>query len=94
MSRHGREKMIQELERAQKIFDAADERLTEIAKPLREKYGLSDAAEPRQDEVFEDRFLLKQPSKFLFFSSSPCKIRRHMARAGAKRIFECCIKCH
>lgn len=42
MSRDGRDKMIEELERAQKLFDAADERLTEVTKPLREKYGLTD----------------------------------------------------
>ncbi len=56
MSRHGREKMIQELERAQKIFDAADERLTEIAKPLREKYGLSDERLKPFEEQYFKRF--------------------------------------
>jgi hypothetical protein len=32
MSREGREKMIEELKNAQKLFDAADERLTEVSK--------------------------------------------------------------
>lgn len=54
MSRDGREKMIQELERAQKLFDAADERLTDVAKPLREKYGLSDEKlKPFEEEYFK-----------------------------------------
>lgn len=54
MSRDGREKMIQELERAQKLFETADERLTEVAKPLREKYGLSDERlKPFEEEYFK-----------------------------------------
>ena len=54
MSRDGREKMIQELEQAQKLFDEADERLTEVAKPLREKYGLSDERlKPFKEEYFK-----------------------------------------
>jgi hypothetical protein len=56
MSRDGREKMIQELERAQRLFDAADERLTEIAKPLREKYGLSDERLKPFEEQYFKRF--------------------------------------
>jgi hypothetical protein len=55
MSRDGLEKMIQELERAQRLFEAADERLTEIAKPLREKYGLTD----EKLEPFEQEYLNK-----------------------------------
>jgi hypothetical protein len=55
MSRDGREKIIQELERAQRLFEAADERLTEIAKPLREKYGLTD----EKLEPFEQEYLNK-----------------------------------
>ncbi len=42
MSRDGRDRMIEELEQAQKLFEVADERLTEVAKPLRERYGLTD----------------------------------------------------
>ena len=54
MSRDGREKMIQELEHAQKLFDATDERLIAVAKPLREKYGLSDEKlKPFEEEYFK-----------------------------------------
>ena len=53
MSRDGREKMIREFELAQKLFEAADERLTEVAKPLREKYGLSD----ERLKPFEEEYL-------------------------------------
>jgi hypothetical protein len=54
MSRDGREKMIQELERAQKLFEVADERLSAVAKPLREKYGLSDERlKPFEEEYFK-----------------------------------------
>lgn len=42
MSWEGRENMIAELQCAQKLFDDADARLTEVAKPLRERYGLTD----------------------------------------------------
>ncbi|THD09312.1 hypothetical protein [Metallibacterium scheffleri] len=42
MSSNGRDKMIEELEHAQKLFETADERLTEVAKPLRERYGITD----------------------------------------------------
>jgi hypothetical protein len=55
MSRDGREKMIEELERAQKLFEAADERLNEVAMPLREKYGLTD----ERLKPFEQQYLKK-----------------------------------
>jgi hypothetical protein len=55
MSREGRDKMIEELERAQKLFDFAEVKLTEIAKPLREKYGLTD----ERLEPFEQEYLKK-----------------------------------
>lgn len=55
MSRDGRDKMIEELERAQKLFEAADERLTEVAKPLREIYGLAD----EKLKPFEQEYLKK-----------------------------------
>jgi hypothetical protein len=42
MSREGREEMLEELGRAQKLFEAADARLTEVVKPLGEKYGLTE----------------------------------------------------
>lgn len=42
MSRDGREEMIHELERAQRLFEAADDKLVGTVKPLREKYGLTD----------------------------------------------------
>jgi len=54
MSFAGREKMIEELQRAQKLFDEADARLTEVAKPLRERYGLTDERlRPYEDEYFK-----------------------------------------
>ena len=54
MSREGREKMIEDLKSAQQLFDAADERLTQVATPLREKYGLSDERlQPFMDEYFK-----------------------------------------
>ena len=54
MSWKGREKMIEELQGAQKLFDNADARLTEIAKPLREKYGLTDERlRPFEEEYFK-----------------------------------------
>ena len=42
MSWKGREKMIEELHGAQKLFDDADARLTVVERQLREKYGLTD----------------------------------------------------
>lgn len=42
MSRKGREEMIEELDQAQTLFSLADEKLAEVADPLREKYGLTD----------------------------------------------------
>ena len=42
MSWKGREKMIEELQGAQKLFDNAEARLTAIERQLREKYGLTD----------------------------------------------------
>lgn len=53
MSRDGRDKMIQELKRSQKLFAAVDERLTEVARLLREKYGLSD----ERLKPFEEKYL-------------------------------------
>jgi len=53
MSREGRDKMIEELQRAQKLFDDADARLTEVAKPLRERYGLTD----ERLRPFEEEYL-------------------------------------
>jgi hypothetical protein len=53
MSRGGREKMIEELESAQRLFEAADEKLTEVAKPFREKYGLTD----EKLKPFEQKYL-------------------------------------
>lgn len=42
MSHEGREAMIEELKQAQRLFDDADQLLTTVAKPLRERYGLTD----------------------------------------------------
>jgi len=53
MSRDGRENMIEELESAQRFFDSADEKLTEVARPLREKYGLTD----EKLKPFEQKYL-------------------------------------
>lgn len=53
MSRDGRKKMIEELEKAQRLFEAADEELTEVAKPFREKYGLTD----EKLNQFEQKYL-------------------------------------
>ena len=54
ISHEGREAMIEELEHAQKLFENADDWLTEIAKPLREKYGLSDERlKPIQEEYLK-----------------------------------------
>jgi hypothetical protein len=55
MSRDGRDKMIEELERAQRLFDFAEVQLTEVAKPLREKYGFTD----ERLEPFEQEYLKK-----------------------------------
>jgi hypothetical protein len=41
MSWKGREKMIEELQGAQKLFDDADARITAVERQLREKYGLT-----------------------------------------------------
>lgn len=56
MSCDGREAMIHELERAQGLFELADEKLTEVAKPLREKYGLSDERLKPFEEEYLKRF--------------------------------------
>jgi hypothetical protein len=54
MSREGRDQMIEELEQAHKLFQTADDRLTEVARPLREKYGLSDERlQPFEEEYFK-----------------------------------------
>jgi recombinational DNA repair ATPase RecF len=42
ITRDGRERMITELREAQKLFESADDRLGQVAIPLREKYGLTD----------------------------------------------------
>lgn len=55
ISREGREKMLEELEKAQKLFEVADERLSEVVKPMREKYGLSD----ERLQPFVDEYLKK-----------------------------------
>ncbi|MBI2509006.1 MAG: hypothetical protein HYV99_03220 [Betaproteobacteria bacterium] len=47
--------MLEELEMTQKLFEAADERLTEVVKPLREKYGLTD----ERLKPYEDEYLKK-----------------------------------
>ncbi|MGH8588924.1 MAG: hypothetical protein ACREXX_06170 [Gammaproteobacteria bacterium] len=53
MSRSGRNQMIEELKRAQQLFEAADSKLTEVATPLRERYGLSDERlQPFMEEYF------------------------------------------
>ncbi|NWF74715.1 MAG: hypothetical protein HXY51_16990 [Nitrospirae bacterium] len=54
MSRKGRDQMIDELQQAGKLFETADERLTEVAKPLREKYGLTDERlKPLEEAYFK-----------------------------------------
>lgn len=53
MSWQGRENMIEELRSAQKLFDEADARLTQVAKPLRERYGLTD----ERLRPFEEEYL-------------------------------------
>lgn len=42
MSYEGREEMISELKHAQTLFEAADAKLTEVCKPVREEYGFTD----------------------------------------------------
>jgi len=42
MNERGREDMIAELQDAQKLFELADERLFEVVRPIRERYGLTD----------------------------------------------------
>ncbi len=42
MSQEGRERMIEELQNAQALFDAADTKLSEATKSAREKYGFTD----------------------------------------------------
>ena len=42
MTHHGREQMIVELQQAQKLFERADYRLSQIITPLRERYGMTD----------------------------------------------------
>lgn len=54
MSKDGREAMIRELQSAQELFETADEKLTSIVKPLREKYGLTDERlKPFEEEYFQ-----------------------------------------
>ena len=54
MSWDGREAMIRELKSAQGLFDIADGKLTEIVKPLREKYGLTDELlKPLEEEYLK-----------------------------------------
>lgn len=54
MSRDGRETMIHELERAQRLFEAADDKLIETVKPVREKYGLTDERlKPAEEEYLK-----------------------------------------
>jgi hypothetical protein len=55
MSRRGRESMIEELKRAHVLFESADQGLTEVATPLREKYGLSDARLKPFEEAYYSR---------------------------------------
>ena len=53
MSWEGREKMIEELQGAQKLFTDADARLTAVERPLREKYGLTDERlRPGEEKYF------------------------------------------
>ncbi len=53
MSQDGREAMIRELEHAQRLFGVADEKLTNIVKPLRDRYGLTD----ERMKPFEQEYL-------------------------------------
>jgi hypothetical protein len=43
MSRAGRDRMINELERARRLFHEADSELNAAFKPVRKKYGFTDA---------------------------------------------------
>lgn len=56
MSRDGREEMIRELERAQRLFEAADDTLIETVKPLREKFGLTDERMKPIEELYLKSF--------------------------------------
>lgn len=56
MSGDGREKMVEELENAQRLFEVADEKLTEVAKPFREKYGLTDEKLNRFEQKYLNKF--------------------------------------
>lgn len=51
ITEEGREKMIKELQEAQALFTAADNRLTEVTKAAREKFGFTDEYTNR---MFED----------------------------------------
>jgi hypothetical protein len=42
MTHYGREQMIVELQEAQKLFERADDRLSQVITPLRERFGLTD----------------------------------------------------
>jgi hypothetical protein len=42
LSQEGRNKMISELEEMQTLFEQADDRLSQVAKPLRDKYDITD----------------------------------------------------
>lgn len=42
VTRRGRDKMIDELQKAQKLFDAADVAVSKFRKPIQEKIGLSE----------------------------------------------------
>jgi hypothetical protein len=51
MSFEGREDMISELKKAQTLFEEADAMLTEVSRPVREKFGLSDE---RLEQLFDE----------------------------------------
>jgi hypothetical protein len=51
MSIEGREDMLSELQEAQALFEEADAKLTDVSRPLREKFGLTDE---RLAEFFGD----------------------------------------
>lgn len=54
MSHEGRELMIAELKKAQKLFEKADDLLSAVERPLREKYGMTDEKlQPYIDEYFK-----------------------------------------
>jgi hypothetical protein len=52
MTENGRNKMIAELDEARDLFEKADNRLGELMKPLREKYGFTDE---KIDELFSEK---------------------------------------